>query len=302
MLTVNDLIVDTEQTLLTGQGEQINEVATTFTTPPAPARQQIFLRDDVKAVQAGGRIAIDFELFRVWSVDTTGKSLTVVGEQNGSVAATHNAGAMVIVNPKFPRFLILRALQAEVRALSSPAYGMWRVYEFDLPTSTVSGGYPVTGITSGDIINLHRVYVLDSKDGWIDNPGWSLRRNLPTASFPSGAGLFNVDAPSRPLRAVLRARFGELPSSLTAEVTSATGVEAFGHDILTLGAALRLYSPRELKRGFTEAQALTSRASDVPATAQSMAAKEIRAIYRQRISEYAGYLSALYPTRFKTAL
>ncbi len=304
MTTVADLISDTEQHLFTGQGEELNEVLVGFTSATSPARTTISMREAVGSLAVGARLAIGLEVFRVWSFDEAAKTVTVVGQIGGSPASTHAEGDLVTIEPKFPAYRTLRALQQEVASLGVPSLGMWRPATLDLTSTTPAVGYDLAGAIDADIINIHRVQSRptdqSAQNDWRDVPGWRFQRGLPSASFSSGMAVFipqgNLPTGS-PVRVIMRCRFGPLGTSLTADVEAVTGLIESAHDILSLGAALRLYSPREFKRGFTEAQPEPRRWEEVPATAQSTASSSMRQVYRQRITEHASYLSTLYPSR-----
>lgn len=299
--TVAELITDTEQHLFTGQGEEFNEVLTGFTSAAAPARFTIQMRDALGPIAVGSRISIGLEIMYVWSTDQSQNTATVSGQQGGSPLTTHAAGALVTVNPKFPAFRILRALQQEVQGLASPSLGIWRPHTLDIEYNTSTTGYDLVGMTDGDVINVHRVqYRPPGPDNaWRNAPGWHLQRGLPVSAFASGLAVtIPTMLPAGSLvRVVLRRGFGALGSDLTADVEAVTGFTERAHDILPIGAALRLYTPREFKRGFTEAQPEPRRWEEVPATAQSAAANSMRGVYQQRLREHASYLATLYPSR-----
>jgi len=65
---------------------------------------------------------------------------------------------------------------------------------------------------------------------------------------------------------------------------------------VTLGAQIRLMSPREIKRNFTESQGDTRRADEVPAGSVAGSVSNLLRLRRDRIQAEAARLARAYPT------
>jgi hypothetical protein len=90
--------------------EQVAALAANITTTTATTFTAAHSDDPI---QIGTVVEIEDELLRVtgFASGSPNDTYTVVRGVNGSVAATHNAPALVAVNPKYPRFRRKRALQ-----------------------------------------------------------------------------------------------------------------------------------------------------------------------------------------------
>jgi hypothetical protein len=67
-------------------------------------------------------------------------------------------------------------------------------------------------------------------------------------------------------------------------------------DILALGTQIRLMSPREVKRNFTESQGDTRRSDEVSVGAVGNSFSQLQRLRRDRIQAEASRLSRAYPT------
>jgi hypothetical protein len=123
-----------------------------------------------------------------------------------------------------------------------------------------------------------------------------LVRDLPTDDFTSGFALkFEEQVRSGRLRVVYKAPF----TNVTTETQNLQNIASFpstAEDILEMGAQIRLVSPREIKRNFTESQGDTRRADEVPAGAVSGSLANLLRMRRDRITAEAARLQRQYPT------
>jgi len=80
------------------------------------------------------------------------------------------------------------------------------------------------------------------------------------------------------------------------DVNSTGGVQETLTDILAIGTQIRLMSPREVKRNFTESQGDTRRADEVSVGAVGNSFSQLQRLRRDRIQAEAARLSRAYPT------
>lgn len=251
---------------------------------------------DIEQIQAGAYLELGLELVYVWSVDTASKTATVQRAQQGSTAASHAAGTQATVNPAFPDFAVFRALNDELRSLSSPVNGLFAVRSLDLTASPVTGAYDLTGAT--DVLEILQVRH--------QHPGtaqWSTLSNYELthgagSGFASGTSLTFHDGlhTGRTVRVLYKASFDPLVN-LTDDVESVAGLPEAMHDIPPLGAAMRLVAPREVRRNQIESQGDSRRAGEVPAGAIQSSMRGLAALRQQRITEQAAVLAQQYPDR-----
>lgn len=248
----------------------------------------------VPGVVAGVTIEVGTELMYVFSV--TSGAATVRRGYRGSEATSHAIGSLVTVNPKFPAYQILDALNHELRDLSSPQHGLFQIKTVEVTFNAAQDGYDLTGVTD-DILSIYQVTYSDpgSEASEPSITEFSLRRDRNTSSFPSGYGLIlHSDAwPGETVRVLYKTGFGTLTDSTTA--LSTTGLHAEGYDLPALGAALRLMSSRPIRREFLDEQGSSRMAEEVPPGAVSASMRDLRGLRLERINAEATRLNGQYP-------
>jgi hypothetical protein len=293
MATTADLINETKRHLLSFQREPLNKLvagvgptATTFT-----------LTYDVSTIQQGAHLQIGLELVYVWSVDQSSKVVTVERGQLGSTALTHSAGALVTVNPKFPDFAILKALNDELADLSSPLNGLYSVRAAELTATSNSSGYNLPTTNLLEILSIEQRHVGNPRT-WMPITNYWLQQNSETDDFTSGTALHLTEGvrSGQPIRVLYKASFSPL-LTLIDDVTAVTGMPTSMQDIPPMGAAVRLVAPREIKRNFTEGQGEPRRAAEVPPGAVQASMRSVAAMRQNRIAAEAGRLAQQHPER-----
>lgn len=248
----------------------------------------------VPGVVAGATIEVGTELMYVFSV--TSGAATVRRGYRGSEATSHAIGSLVTVNPKFPAYQILDALNHELRDLSSPQHGLFQIKTVEVTFNAAQDGYDLTGVTD-DILSIYQVTYSDpgSEASEPSITEFSLRRDRNTSSFPSGYGLIlHSDAwPGETVRVLYKTGFGTLANSTTA--LSTTGLHSEGYDLPVLGAALRLMSSRPIRREFLDEQGSSRMADEVPSGAVSASMRDLRVLRMERINAEATRLNGQYP-------
>lgn len=291
--TVSTLLEDVRRLLYTNSRDQLDKLATAV----AEDAIVIPLRYGVNTVQTGSLLSIDLEEMYVW--DVSGKNVTVQRAQFGTGSTAHAEGALIYINPRFPNYHIFQAINNTVRAMSGE--GLYRMMAVDIVWSPGTTGYnlPVT-------VDPSSIYAIRRKadsagansDSWPVVHNWSLERNMDTGEFASGYALFVNDAAvsGNPLRVFFKAPFNTF-SSTTDNVLNVSGIPVLMHDVISLGAAIRLAAPREIRRNFDEGQGDTRRANEVPPGANLNAYAGLAVQYRQRILQEMTRLSRQYPDR-----
>lgn len=290
MSTGTTVINRTLRQLLSGTVEQRNKlsVALNATTTSVVASY------DLDGLRPGAVFEIDSEMFYVWEANTGTKTVTVERGFNGSTAAAHQSGAIITVNPRFPRSQVFEALNDELADLSSPVHGLFQIKYFDLDyngSDTFINLPPVQ-----DIIDLVSVHVRYLADDYIQIRKVKLVRDMPTDDFSSGFAIkFEQPARQGRLRIVYKAPFAALTNE-TQSLTNIAGLPASCEDIVNMGVQIRMMAPRELKRNFTESQGDTRRSDEVPAGAVAGSIQQLVRLRRDRIIAEAAKLKRQYPT------
>lgn len=293
MTTTSDLIELTRAELLGSQQEQLNKLTADITATD----DAIPLGYDTQ-LNRGQYISVGIEDMYVWDYAPSSRTATVRRAMRGTVAATHTEDELVYIQPRFSNGLILKELNADIRSLSSPSNGLFRVKSLELTSQVVQTTYDLEGV--GDLLDPLQVLidVPGSDNSWPYVRRWELRRNQDQENFSSGVALrLNEPVPNgRPLRFIYKAPFTEL-TTLTQDVTNQSGLPLTAHDIPPLGAAARLIGTAEARRSSLDAQGDTRRAQEVPIGAAARGASVLMQLRSRRIAEERSRLQEKYPVR-----
>lgn len=290
MSTVGTVVDRTIRQLMSGTVEERNKVASAIT---ATATSISFLYD-LGGMRPGGVIQIDAELMYVWEVSAGSKTVVVERAWNGTVAATHAVGAIAIVDPKFPRSQIIEAINAELDDLSSPMNGLFQIKTMEV---NYNGVWSMINLPTTDkIIDIVSVSLRYLATDYPKIRRCRLIRDLPNDDFNSGYGIrFDEQVRAGRMIIVYKTPFINVTSE-TQNLQNIAGVPSSCEDILIMGAQIRLVSPREVKRNFTESQGDTRRAEEVPTGSVSSSINNIIRMRRDRITSEAAKLARQYPT------
>lgn len=290
MTTASDWVEATSRHLLAGQRERMDKLSGTVTAEAALIALQFG-----DQVHDGDYISVDLEVMYVWSV--SGSTATVERGMLGSTAAPHAQNAIVTINPRYPKFVIFDALNAELRDLSSQ--GLYAMKQMTLTTSAVAHGY---NLGAQEILDIYKV-AYDPAGPENDYPeirSWKWSTGYPSDDYPSGQALIlpgTVD-PGRTLRVWYKAPLGQL-TALTNNVTTFTSIPVSAEDIPPLGAAARLLATREGKRVQIESQAETRRLDEVSVGSATRAAQTLLALRGQRLAAEMARLNTAWPVRVR---
>jgi hypothetical protein len=289
MSTASALLDRVNRQLLSGTIEERNKLSATVDSDDT----SFVMSYDLAGLRAGTVFEIDSELVYIWEAVSGSKTLTVERGYMGTTAASHTVGAVVTLNPRFPKAQMLEALNQDIDDLSSPLNGLFRVVSTSIDYNGSDRQTDLTGATSViDLIDV-RLRYLDS-----DYPvirATRLQRDLPTADFPSGfAIVFDESVMAGSLRVRYKAPFSRV-SALTDSLQSVANVSTTMEDILELGVMSRVLSVREVKRNFIESQGDTRRSDEVGAGAMRDSFSNILRLRRDRIIAEAAKLARQYP-------
>ena len=290
MTTAATVIDRTLRQLLSGTVEARNKLASTIDANATT----VVASYPLEGLRAGQILEIDSELMYIWTADTGTKSLVVERGYNGTTAAAHTANALIKVNPRFPRAQVLESINDEMADLSSPMHGLFQVKTLDIDYNGSDTMIDLTGVTS--IIDILNVSVRYLTDDYPVARKIRLVRDVPTDDFPSGYALrFDQGVFPGRLRIVYKAAY-VTASTESSDINTTCGIQESVTDIVAIGAQLRLMSPREIKRNFTESQGDSRRAEEVPSGAVGGSITNLQRLRRDRIQAEAARLMRSYPT------
>lgn len=288
MTTAAALITRTRALLLSNVVETRNKLATTINS----GATSVVCSYDA-GLDQGSVIEIDSELMYVWAANTASKTLTVERGWDGTTAASHTAGAVITMRPRFPRARMLTALNAELVDLSAS-----RLFKVATVEVSYTGSTYMQEITSAaSVQRVLQVQYRNANREWPDVSRFRLVRAQDTDEFTSGFAVkFDEPVPTGPVRITYAADFTQLTAE-TQDLTTNGGLPATCEDIVELGVQLRLMTPREVARNFNESQGDTRRPDEVGAGSIQQSWQGIARLRQQRIANEAGRLAQMYPPR-----
>ena len=292
MTTAGNLVDRVVQQLLAGTVEERNKIASSLNASVTSVPNTYSLGSLAEQTV----FEIESELLYVWAVDVANKTLTVERGFGGTTAASHSSGTVLTVNPKFPRWQVLNALNDELADFSSPLNGLFQMKTVDLSYNGSDRMVDLTNTT--DIIDLYDVRLRYLSDDYPVIRGVRLMREMPTTDFASGNVLvFDQSVLSGTIRVSYKAPYTAFTSE--ASTLASAGASDSLADLLVLGAQVRLLAGREVKRNFIESQGDTRRSEEVPAGAMNASVTNLLRLRRDRIQAEAGRLARQYPLRIR---
>lgn len=289
MSTAGALINRVSRQLLSGTIEERNKLATTVTSSDT----SIVMSYDLAGLRTGSVFEIDSELMYVWVAESGSKTLTVERGYLGTTAAAHTAGALAILNPRFPQQQLLDSFNQELDDLSSPSNGLFRVIAANVDYNGSDRQVNLTSATT--IIDLIDVRLRYLSSDYPVLRGVRLSRDLPTSDFASGFALtFDEVSMAGTLRVRYKAPFVRA-STTSSDIQSVCLMPINMEDIVEMGVMARMLAVREVKRNFIESQGDTRRSDEVPAGSMANSVTNILRLRRDRIIAEASKLARQYP-------
>jgi len=289
MSTAGALLDRVSRQLLSGTIEERNKLASSVDSDDT----SFVMSYELSGLRAGTVFEVDSELIYVWEATSGSKTLTVERGYGGTTAAAHSSGAIVTLNPRFPKAQMLEALNQDIDDMSSPLNGLFRVVATNVDYNGADRQIDLTGATSIiDLLDV-RLRYLDSDYPVIRKV--RLQRDLPTSDFPSGFALvFDESVMAGSLRVRYKAPFARV-SAIGDSLQSVANLPITMEDILEMGVMSRMLSTREVKRNFIESQGDTRRSDEVPPGAMRDSFSNILRLRRDRIIAEAAKLARQYP-------
>lgn len=328
--TFGDLIEKTYRRLLSGQRDITCRLSASITNS-----QTTFALSGVQnnMVTPGGILSVDLEVMYVESWN--GTNVTVQRAYQGSTAAAHTTSSLVYTNPKFTKFDIGVAINDDLRDLSSPENGLFRVDSTTITWNPVFQGYDLGDLPNNfiDVLALNfRIAPPTHNFPAIRN--WRIQRQMfnnagtGDSIFPSGQGIqmYESGYPGMPVYVMYSAPFIPLVN-LTDDVTltpinnlspddapynyggvvplvngvpkKIANLPSTAIDLPVLGAQINVMASREIKRNFIEGQPDSRKATDVPAGATNASIRALQMQRQERIDAEADRLARQYNVRLR---
>lgn len=300
MTTLNDIIEETRNHLYSGALQEQNRLSGAI----GSGDTSISLHYALGSLQMRGAIiSIDLELIRVW--EFSGTTITFCDRGvNGSTAAAHADGSQVEVLPRFPKFRVKQAINEDLDDLCSPFNGLFAVPlgTVDLTYNPSVRGYDFAGVTPANVLGIQEIRYKTPGPirNWPQITKFHTTRDMASTEFASTMAIIVAEGayPGLAMHVRYRQRFTPFVN-LTDDAQTVAQLPVFANDLPSLGAAMRLMAPREIKRNFDEAQPDPKVQEDVPPGSILKSYGGIQLLRQQRIAACAAQLAQQYgpPTR-----
>lgn len=187
----------------------------------------------ISSLAPGVILAVELELLYITAWNSTTGVATVERGYYGSTATNHDAGTLAYINPRYSRYDIGVAINDDLRSLSSPDNGMFRVGVAQITYNPVYQGYDLGDLPANfiDVIEV-RYKIAPPYRTFPPIKRWKVVRwnsQSTDAAFPSGNGLIIYEPgwPGLPLFVTYTAPFIRLVDASDSLInTPATNDEA----------------------------------------------------------------------------
>lgn len=238
-----------------------------------------------------GVIEIDDELIFLSDFNETTNTATVPGwgrGQQGTVAAAHAAGAMVTVNPRYPRRRVAQTINQVIAGMCPPLFG---VLTGTFAAHPLTWEYALPAGTRALLKVEYRPFNASVYD-WRPLRSAFIKRD-------SGTPMLHVDDRTGYLAAQVRYTVMADPVPLVndGDLFTSTGLPESAIDCVSLGAIPRLVTTADLARLQFHSVEPSERSLIVPAGSGANAAKFYVNMYQMRLEAEANKLRQQYPIK-----
>lgn len=279
MATVQDLVNDVRRRVYGSMTENINLIQVSASA----GQQSIQLELGVDGIQRGMLLSSGLNVWFVKGVYSTDNTVFVVPGYDGSPQGAVVAGDVVYVRPRVTDWFAFNAINDQLRSLSSPDNGLYKMGTWVADVDPTYQTYDVP-TAAADMTNILRVRWRwpGTPDVWSDlaprHYRWQYSNDQNIIrlllSIPSGTEVeFTYKAPFT------------LATSLADDPVADLGLTETMLDLPVLGAAVELLYTTESRRNQVQTQGDSRRPEEVPISGNSAIAGQMMRQYKMRIQE-----------------
>ena len=273
----------------------LTAAVTTLTSPSSsPTILSLGSTDSV----GKGIIEVDEELMWITSFDRVGNTATIAPYGRGylgTTAATHAVDAKVTISPIFPRYVVKKAINDTIRAIGTQLLAVKQTtFTYNPPVTT----YEFENLNIENILTMMWQDVGPSQE-WIRVRRWDFDPLADTSVWGSNSQTVTIGdyiTAGRTVKVMYTTRPSILSSNSDVYET-VTGLPASSKDVVVLGAAYRLLAYLDPAR----ASQISPQADEIDAKrafgSANSAARQLFALYTQRLNEEVKAQQGQYPTR-----
>jgi hypothetical protein len=294
-----------DEVLINLAGYTLNQDRTTyltaaFTSTTSPSTSPLVLSLASTDNLGKGIIEINDELMWVESFDRVVNTATIAPYGRGylgTTASTASVDTKVTISPTFPRYSVKRAINDTIRAMGSSIFAVKQA-TFTYNPAVTTYSFENLGIES--ILRMMWQDIGPSKE-WITVRRWDFDPQAQASAWDSTGDVQTVSVydyitPGRTVKIM----YATEPTSLTNtndNFSSVSGLPESCKDVVILGASYRLLTyidPARVSQTSPQADELDAKR---PFGASNNVARQLLALYTQRLSEENARQQSLYPPR-----
>ena len=282
MTTIANMVADARRITYGSMTEQINLIASNA----AGGAETISLELDVSGITPGMILSSGLNVWYVKGSNVASKQVFVIPGYDNAPEDSVTAGDKVFIKPRITDWYLFNAINDEIRKLSSPTNGLYRVGTWTVDVSPTYQTYEVPS-EALDMTNILRV-----RYRWPGTPDvWSDIRTSSYRWIVSETGnkiqlLVNVPSGTE-IEFTYKAPFVEA-TSLGDDPVDDCGLAATMLDLPPLGAASMLLKTTDSRRNQIGVQGDARRAAEVPPGANLSSSAILDREYKMRVQdEYA---------------
>ena len=282
MTTIADLVADARRMTYGSMTEQINIIDSNV----AAGGQTLTLELDVTGITPGSILSSGLNVWYVKGVTAGTRQVFVIPGYDNAPQQAAAAGDQVIIKPRVTTWYLFNAINDEIRKLSSPMNGLYRVGTWTVDVSPTYQTYEVPSEA------LDMTNILRARYRWPGTPDvWSDIRTSSYRWIVSETGnkiqlLVNVPSGTE-IEFTYKAPFVEA-TALSDDPVADCGLAQTMLDLPAIGAAASLLRSTDSRRNQISAQGDSRRAGEVQSGANLSSASFFDREYKMRVQdEYA---------------
>lgn len=300
MTTLNEMIDEVLINLsgYTYQQDRSTYLTAAVTTLTSPSTAPLILSLGSTDNVGKGIIEIDEELMWVDSFDRVGNTATIAPYGRGylgTTAATHSIDTKVTISPIFPRYVVKKAINDTIQAVGTQLLAVKQTsFTYNAAITT----YEFENLNIENILTMYWQDIGPSQE-WIRIRRWDFDPLADTATWGSNSQTVTIGdyvVAGRTVKVMYTTRPGTF-SSGSDVFTTVTGYGQSVKDVVILGAVYRLLAYLDPAR----ASQISPQADEIDAKrafgSANSAARQIYALYQQRLREEISAQQTQYPPR-----
>lgn len=282
----------------TFEQDKTTYITQAYTTLTSPSASPLVLKLASTESVGKGIVEVGEELMYVDSFDRVANTATIAPYGRGYLGTTASTAAIdtkVTISPTFPRYVVKKTINDTIRAMGSSLHAVKQTsFTYNASVTT----YEFDNLDIKNILTMSWQEVGPSKE-WIRVRRWEFDSFADVAAWGSGSQTVTIGdyiTPGRTVKVVYLTDPSVLVNG-SDNFATVTGLPESSKDVVVFGTAYRLLTyldPARASQVSPQADEIDSRR---PYGASQAAARQLFALYTQRLAEEVQTQQDSYPTR-----